>query len=747
MASLSLPPSRLGHGRQLSGHRRSLGGNIDISTIEHLRSSPARSPSRPIRRQSPSLPQFSFPQAPEPPLAKSLPAFSFPQAPAPATAPVPAPERAPVRSPSAPLPEFSFPQAPVPTPAPAAPSPTTLAPPPPPGPSPSPGRRGHVHRRSAAMSGADLTFIKTAVPPPPPPPTLPTASGVSGSTDRMRSESCPFPSVASHDSAPSTDQTPHPPSPRLIVTEATPNPQPPSPQPNPVRSSSPDSTARPKTAGSLRPRDPAAISHRRPLSTPGSAAREAAPRLPAGPSLPSHVPETDVKSSSELQQAAEPTKPAQKHKKSKSRPWAGLLSRKSKKAQEPPVSEPPKPAADPDRDNDSIEVDFDNDNVLVLRNPNSPDEPDVLEPASLNAAWKPKSFYEQSSQLGSGLLLDLDAALDPLNSASATSESSPGTPFSLATKRMYSGGRRGEFVGPEMRYHRRAESAPEMPPFDQPGLVGRRGAPDVFYEEDEDEFLAGNEDYQTAATSSSDTVTRRRGASNGTASDVPGLGVQIVDSAEPPPKQESPLVLPESAPPGEQNTSADDTSTAKGLPRMSSGDEESRRPLTSPEPSKPSPDPTAGVSPGASSASFDVGRLATPSSSLTDHRTFGSTSTNPTTEGPGSSEDIPSLTSASTMTGNPPRLSGAFPRRVPGERSVSYTPPRRTRMNQEKRSSIVSLSRLMGATTANEHSKLRYEAKPEDEPERVTKKKKRISSRLMFWKPRDKEKDKDKAGR
>ena len=206
-----------------------------------------------------------------------------------------------------------------------------------------------------------------------------------------------------------------------------------------------------------------------------------------------------------------------KRRQKKVRSWAGAILTRSKskgKKQQPKTGPGSKPIPPPvlTRTNSDVgsglDVDFDDDNTVVLRTPTRPDGPgslsssaeDVVEPApSLETAWKPRSFYEQTSEPQRDVLspiIDLDAALGPFNTPDMRKDR-PESGFSAATKRMYSGGRRGEFIGPEMRYHRRAESAPEMPPFDRSFLGSARLAnnpsldnPDVFYEEEEDAFLA-----------------------------------------------------------------------------------------------------------------------------------------------------------------------------------------------------------------------------------------------------------------
>ena len=166
-----------------------------------------------------------------------------------------------------------------------------------------------------------------------------------------------------------------------------------------------------------------------------------------------------------------------------------------------------------------LDVDFDDDSVVVLQsepdnnnnNNNSSNIPEYssgssdVKVSSFDTSWKPKSFYEQSEQqqIISGnankptSAIDLDAALGPFNSPEIIPAARTG--FSIASRRMYSGGRRGEFVGPEMRYHRRTESAPEIAPAHAtrgsprgarfPGIVSTVD-PDVLYEEEEEDAFS-----------------------------------------------------------------------------------------------------------------------------------------------------------------------------------------------------------------------------------------------------------------
>ncbi|PGH11559.1 hypothetical protein AJ79_04817 [Helicocarpus griseus UAMH5409] len=504
-------------------------------------------------------------------------------------------------------------------------------------------------------------------------------------------------------------------------------------------------------------------------------------------------------------------KPSKKPKKMRS--WAGILSRKAKKRAKKASKRAPTPPPILTRTNSEIgsmaEINFDEDNVIVLRTPTLPDAPrpvETTEPAkdtsSLESAWKPRSFYEQGTDSDMfSPVIDLDAALGPFNTPEMRSDRGVGSGFSAATKRMYSGGRRGEFVGPEMRYHRRAESAPEMPPFDRSSLgLARFGGtstltnPDVFYEEEEDAFLAGNDDKSeseasqiTSPVPSNDETKRSSGSdssatvthapSNDSNSKAPGLGIQGAESHNSSVTSEeitgqtldsrpgtSPLTdspaTPSSVSNGplgqsQNNPRSEDVEIVEvddwPIPAERRPILPDKRPSTSPEcvyiPKSSIPDvPVPNVNFPLPNISFDAPRLLT-ASSVTDRHTFHSGYTDhPVDSRHDSVEDVPSLTSsASTTTGTIPRISSNFYTRAPGDRSASFstaTSRRTSRSNGPKRASLVSLSKLVSGSNG-EKSKLSYEEKaPHDEAEKTKKKGHHRISRLMhFWKTKEKQKE------
>ncbi|KZZ93058.1 hypothetical protein AAP_02524 [Ascosphaera apis ARSEF 7405] len=161
-------------------------------------------------------------------------------------------------------------------------------------------------------------------------------------------------------------------------------------------------------------------------------------------------------------------------------------------------------------DTSDFEINFDDDTVVIQTPAYHEEEYDssastaTTTVSSFESAWKPRSFYEQGRQLNNdenpfSPVIDLDAALGPFRTPEV---SDSGSGFSFATKHMHSGrGRRNEFLSPENRHHRRAESAPAIQPMEparsSPVAMAMKYSaaaifktPDVFDEEEEDAFLA-----------------------------------------------------------------------------------------------------------------------------------------------------------------------------------------------------------------------------------------------------------------
>ncbi|KAI2744276.1 hypothetical protein DTO013E5_910 [Penicillium roqueforti] len=530
---------------------------------------------------------------------------------------------------------------------------------------------------------------------------------------------------------------------------------------------------------------------------------------------------------------------SKKKKQKRVRSWAGhILTRsksKGKGKRHPKVhteEEPPVPRAPAPRPpaltrtvsgtGSVLDVDFDND-VVVIRTPTNPTMPSsALQPIqnndtdgcslpaqSLESSWKPRSFYEQDvgshDNVLSSPVIDLDAALGPFNTPDMrqTTQGAPNNNFSVATQRMYSGGRRGEFVGPEMRYHRRTESAPALQPFDRTALGAFRlgptpvvETPDVFDEEEEDAFLAASQSpkgerlpvnaspidnavfssseddsksiHSNATSGSSDTLTRPPTGS--VSSQNAGLGIRQGDKHLSQEQLDDRSVLEQVH--NASNPFASKPRTPVEILKMEESGHKligppspdisprflavDKRPATSPMELLPSIPPFSlqpGISPSDSSfPSPDASRSIAASS--TD-RNFSSHSYHqlPSAEHPYASvEDVPSLTSsASTMTNTLNRFSAAsfFPRgRLSDDRAASFSASgtrRTSQANASKRSSLASLSKLV-VGPHSERSKLNQEEKPPSNSSDKTKKKGRRLSRMMhFWKPKDKEKSSNEA--
>ncbi|KAJ9191797.1 hypothetical protein DTO021D3_6334 [Paecilomyces variotii] len=735
-----------------------------------------------------------------------------------------------------------------------------------------PGRRGHAHRRSAAVSSMDLTAITKAFP------GMPLVGSAPSTPADMKQQHdlCDEMARPTSCSVPSPRQSTPPASPAKVEeqsgsTEKLESAERPTAAPRPLstisaETSSSLTTIRPTqtvisdasistTKNSpnqpLRPRPKTADSSlalfqfgaggssenawRRPVSAAAPPSRRASfsdiqsPNLErdnwdaanegAGSSRASSdsdSSDTTVEDESKAKHKSHLRSKAQKRQK-KVRSWAGaILTRgKGKKhhSKKSPTTKSPPPRPILVRTNSEVgslaEVDFDEDNTVIIRTPTNPTSPRPPLPplntdaSSLESAWKPKSFYEQNVDNDMfSPVIDLDAALGPFNTPEMSSDRVAGSSFSVATRRMYSGGRRGEFVGPEMRYHRRAESAPEMPPFDRSFLATARLAganpampvPDVFYEEEEDAFLAGNQSPggeqvpalkevgqsdvaekpadESSSNDTSATVTPVAADSSTSVHDQ-GLGIRLsVPNDGSSSHTTSSRTRDDFETRDESVKAQDDVTMSSPFARKSSVEivphDAYHRKFDSPDVS-PRFVP-ADKRPDTSSAdlAFNIPHLSLPgdarvnsafpspdpseaprsatASSMTDRNISHSLYSNdPQVEYPhGSVEDVPSLTSStSTMTSNLPRFSTTFNFRPGGERAASYSAPvprRTSRSNATKRSSLASLSKLV-VGSHGEKSKLSYEMKASgDETEKLKKKGHRISRLMHFWKIREKDK-------
>ncbi|KAG4033370.1 hypothetical protein MFRU_005g03800 [Monilinia fructicola] len=405
------------------------------------------------------------------------------------------------------------------------------------------------------------------------------------------------------------------------------------------------------------------------------------------------------------------------------------------------------------------------------------------------ASWKPRQTSPPDDDAMSPII-DLDAALGPFNTPSSYGAEWESSQKTSSKRRMHSAAGMGGFIGPGMHYHRRAESAPEMVPFENRFGIHRLGSSstmaDVFEEDEEDD-----EWEDTKASSDKDSLTRTEDDDpNALGIDIKVIEVEASNSeknmdwaveesqgikqkssgpSESEPKsisaslksdhsltslQDEPIMEEESVSPIEI---ADDSIP----PRPDSGAQSSESTATPPFRPRPAKDlapveinpfslQPAYLSPNSphstvyssfpsprSPFSYDTQRISTAPSSIGDENAFQSLLLGePGPELRMSVDDVPSLTSSnSTMT----KESGANPgfRFRDGQRSVSVSAasgPTR------KRSSMASLSRLI-SSSHGERSKLSIESRAPSNPEMERKDKgnkgsKRISRMIQFFKPK-----------
>ena len=430
-------------------------------------------------------------------------------------------------------------------------------------------------------------------------------------------------------------------------------------------------------------------------------------------------------------------------------------------------------------------INFDEDTTCVIKTPILAPPTPAREQTDFSM-WKPRESCP-SPDSDSIQMLDLDAALGSSSTPSLGSELDDPVlgAFSVTRRRMHSSGSTGGFTGPGMHYHRRTESAPEMA-INRPSFTGSKPAmADVFEEEEEDDD-EGCESNQSQKIKGSDQDQAQEDEA------ALGLGVNIVDvddthdtlmqrsmrrgastvcesnhrptirpqysansmSSVEIPEEISPveIVGAEEEPRFSMVTKSSDEST---LTLTLSHDHLINRPISAPIDSAlrkanlslPTPElySSAVSSPDFSKTSFEVPRLHTAHSSITDRATLSSSRAGDHGFGTQASvEDVPSLTSSAStmMSGQPRRFSGSAYARSFAERSSSLSaavPPRSRPATAYKRSSLASLSRLVGSSYG-EKSKLSIEDRVQsDNAEKKAKKKGNRISRLMrFWKSKEK---------
>lgn len=244
------------------------------------------------------------------------------------------------------------------------------------------------------------------------------------------------------------------------------------------------------------------------MSPRRSGSSESTPKAPCtGPS-----PQQDSECVGEVIQKASTKhdktgKKNKKKKKKKVKGWAGaILPRKPKghgKRSKSNVARPPTPPAsvvpledDEEMDPES-EFGFTTPTVLITES---------LTPPRTAEPWK------GSAEEASYPMIDLDAALGPFNTPLPHNpewEAAQRAAGNTGKRRLHSAQGLKGFSGPGMHYHRRAESAPDLPPFD-PGRAGihRFGSSstmaDVFEEDEEEDSEYGGQSQSDSTDDDSD---------------------------------------------------------------------------------------------------------------------------------------------------------------------------------------------------------------------------------------------------
>ncbi|KAK8180881.1 hypothetical protein BC567DRAFT_69650 [Phyllosticta citribraziliensis] len=445
---------------------------------------------------------------------------------------------------------------------------------------------------------------------------------------------------------------------------------------------------------------------------------------------------------------------------------------------------------DHDFDVSQISPNFDVDDTVTIVTPTATVAPARPKVNTSLAAWQPKEFLKQDADIMSPVI-DLDAALGPFNTPTIgpVPRSRHRGPSALKRPMHSSMGTFG------IASHRRTESAPELVPFElrsAPMTGATTPMADVFEEEEEEDespitlnagklttalSVAKKEDDERIEQSGSDDSD---GEPQTKESDAPQPEIQstwnfegafgasstlTAEAANHSPKAKRAVtpVSPGSKPflsavetsPGTITEDRDDHSGGSSTTRTS---ESTIMPKTGSDFTKEHESPKKvressslhlatpdSLSPPTElfrKGSFDVPRIGTASSSITDGRAanFGE----PGPDYRVSVDDVPSLTSSrSTMTS---AAHANFPYIVPhspGDRTASVSSVSSIAIeSRRKRASIASLSRLVGSSFGGERSKLSVEQRPQSEHsdkanESKSRKHKRLSKMMSFWKPKE----------
>jgi hypothetical protein len=488
--------------------------------------------------------------------------------------------------------------------------------------------------------------------------------------------------------------------------------------------------------------------------------------------------------SGESADAPKPLAKKRSKKQKKVKTWAGsILSRKGK--HRPAKQKRRAPTPPPQRHFELVD-DMDDD---VLRASSEPDTSVAQSPESDDwETWTFPKAVQGADEDMSYQMIDLDAALGPFNTPLPRNPEWEAAQKAggLIKKQLHSAAGMSRFSGPGMHYyHRRAESAPELVPFEAARFGFRRFGSsstmaDVFEEDEEEEDSTGSS----------------------TGASTPAAGTSVAEKPEDAAQVEEELrsacqkvvqadhnVSSPAAASQNKSCEADDASKTAELtpiqPTISGGDETF---LTEPMPpymaefpgsspgnansgsETPSPRhvfrpkdlapvevsplnlPTASLGPVSpwsmtqssafpsprSPMSYDAHCISTAPSSITEDNFQSLLMGEPGPEVRISVDDIPSLTSSnSTMTRESLFAQNPQARHPPlneQQRPASFTSTAFGR----RRSSLASLSRLINSSHG-ERSKLSIEVSMDSEPEKKVKgsKAKRLSRMMQFWKHKD----------
>ncbi|KAK8215403.1 hypothetical protein M8818_002024 [Zalaria obscura] len=449
-----------------------------------------------------------------------------------------------------------------------------------------------------------------------------------------------------------------------------------------------------------------------------------------------------------------------------------------------PVSEPSpalsqQPVAQVSTDQQQVPLTEPDLDAIFGVEPSGDDDNTIAKPAfsqpRIEISTVPSAFSShgrQNSDNMSSPVIDLDAASGPWGTPSM------GLSSSLPPRRqLHSSRLNRDFVGPGMHYHRRAESAPALVPFEH----GRSGSPsqspmdDVFEEDEEEEdglpiaplSLDDKSDEEfSVGISVVDTAVEQSGPGFNWGFEDGGLGIQPgrvtpfaqISRLGTPPMQRRPssiveeTIMEESSPveivedyEEPRTSSLTKSSDSSDTPTLTPGSIEPSLAVAQTHPSHMTPSSyqaSAFSSPDFTrrQGSFDMtSRLGTSASSATDNRTLSSFATGePGPEIRMSVDDVPSLTSSrSTMV----TMHNNGSRRDFSDRSGSIASAAREEQlaeHRRKRSSIQSLSKLMTGSFRESKTHLPTEERPHTAntvigPKDGKKKEHRLS-KWMFWK-------------